>query len=205
MKNLKNYIYESVWDVDNNVESDNNEFVIDKIKQFIKDNYLSVDLKRLTFVFDKEKEKYVVSYNGVVGGVKLNTDSKSLVNDLFEWGTIKGWFSCSGCDSLESLEGSPEEVGRSFDCSNCQRLETLKGAPKRVGGNFSCSYCPKLTSLKGAPKEVGGNFYCYQCPITSLKGAPKEVGGNFHCYSCPNLHSLDGIGKVKGKIISDME
>ena len=138
MKNLKNYIYESVWDVDNNVESDNNEFVIDKIKQFIKDNYLSVDLKRLTFVFDKEKEKYVVSYNGVVAGVKLNTDSKSLVNDLFEWGTIKGWFSCSGCDSLESLEGSPEEVGRSFDCSNCQRLETLKGAPKNVKGNFYC-------------------------------------------------------------------
>ena len=205
MKNLKNYIYESVWDVDNNVESDNNEFVIDKIKQFIKDNYLSVDLKRLTFVFDKEKEKYVVSYNGVVAGVKLNTDSKSLVNDLFEWGTIKGWFSCSGCDSLESLEGSPEEVGRSFDCSNCQRLETLKGAPKRIGGNFSCSGCSKLTSLKGAPKEVGGSFYCYQCPITSLKGAPKEVGGNFHCYICPNLHSLDGIGKVKGEIISDIE
>ena len=58
MKNLKNYIYESVWDVDNNVESDNNEFVIDKIKQFIKDNYLSVDLKRLTFVFDKEKKGF---------------------------------------------------------------------------------------------------------------------------------------------------
>ena len=204
MKNLKNYIYESVWDVDNNVESDNNEFVIDKIKQFIKDNYLSVDLKRLTFVFDKEKEKYVVSCNGVTG-VKLNTDSKSLVNDLFEWGTIKGWFSCSGCDSLESLEGSPEKVGRSFDCSNCQRLETLKGAPKRVGGNFSCSGCSKLTSLEGAPKEVGGSFYCYQCPITTLKGAPKEVGGNFHCYSCPNLHSLDGIGKVKREIISDID
>ena len=205
MKNLKNYIYESVWDVDNNVESDNNEFVIDKIKQFIKDNYLSVDLKRLTFVFDKEKEKYVVSYNGVVAGVKLNTDSKSLVNDLFEWGTIKGWFSCSGCDSLESLEGSPEEVGRSFDCSNCQRLETLKGAPEHVRWNFSCSGCSKLTSLEGAPKKVGGSFYCYQCPITTLKGAPKEVGGNFHCYSCPNLHSLDGIGKVKGEIISDIE
>ena len=204
MKNLKNYIYESVWDVDNNVESDNNEFVIDKIKQFIKDNYLSVDLKRLTFVFDKEKEKYVVSYNGVTG-VKLNTDSKSLVNDLFEWGTIKGRFSCCGCDSLESLKGAPERVSRSFDCSNCQRLETLKGAPEHVRWNFSCSGCSKLTSLEGAPKKVGGSFYCYQCPITSLKGAPKEVGGNFHCYSCPNLHSLDGIGKVKGEIISDIE
>ena len=205
MKNLKDYIVESVWDVDNNVESDNNEFVIDEIKQFIKDNYINVNLKSLTFVFDKEKEKYVVSYNGVVAGVKLNTDSKSLVNDLFEWSTIKGWFSCCGCAKLETLQGAPERVSRSFDCSNCQRLETLKGAPKRVGGNFSCSSCPELKSLQGAPKEVGGSFYCYQCPITTLKGAPKEVGGNFHCYSCPNLHSLDDIGKVKGKIISDIE
>ena len=205
MKNLKDYIVESVWDVDNNVESDNNEFVIDEIKQFIKDNYINVNLKSLTFVFDKEKEKYVVSYNGVVAGVKLNTDSKSLVNDLFEWSTIKGWFSCCGCAKLESLQGAPKEVGGSFDCSNCQRLETLKGAPKRIGGNFSCSSCPELKSLQGAPKEVGGSFYCYQCPITTLKGAPKEVGGNFHCYSCPNLHSLDDIGKVKGKIISDIE
>ena len=41
MKNLKNYIYESVWDVDNNVESDNNEFVIDKIKQFIQNKKIN--------------------------------------------------------------------------------------------------------------------------------------------------------------------
>ena len=204
MKNLKNYICESVWDVDNNIEDDNNEFVIDKIKQFIKDNYLSVDLKRLTFVFDKEKEKYVVSCNGVTG-VKLNADSKSLVNDLFEWGTIKGWFSCCDCASLTTLKGAPKEVSGLFSCFRCPKLKTLKGAPKKVGGNFSCSGCSKLTSLEGAPKEVGGSFYCYQCPITSLKGAPKEVGGNFHCYSCPNLHSLDGIGKVKGEIISDIK
>ena len=204
MKNLKNYIYESVWDVDNNVESDNNEFVIDKIKQFIKDNYLSVDLKRLTFVFDKEKEKYVVSCNGVTG-VKLNTDSKSLVNDLFEWGKVNGCFDCCDCVNLTSLEGAPERVSRSFDCSNCQRLETLKGAPDFVRGDFWCGWCKKLFNLEGAPKRVGGTFYCPECPIITLQGAPEYVGGNFHCYSCPNLHSLDGIGKVKGKIISDIE
>ena len=48
----KNYSFESIWDIEDNVEDDNNEFIINKIKQFIKDNYETVDLKFLTFVFN---------------------------------------------------------------------------------------------------------------------------------------------------------
>ena len=33
----KNYSFESIWDIEDNVEDDNNEFIINKIKQFIKD------------------------------------------------------------------------------------------------------------------------------------------------------------------------
>ena len=62
MKNLKNYvkdyIFESVWDIEDNVDSDNKEFILNEVKRFIKDNYANVDLKRLTFVFNKKKEKY---------------------------------------------------------------------------------------------------------------------------------------------------
>ena len=219
MKNLKNYVknyvkdyinenylHESIWDVEDNIENDNNEFVIDEIRQFIKDNYYkNVNLKCLDCVFDNEKNKYVVSYTREVSEIKLRSEAKSIANDLFEWDLIDGWFDCSGCDNLTILKGAPKEVRGSFECHNCPKLDSLQGAPEYVGENFNCSYCPKLTTLEGAPKEVWGDFNCYSCSeLKSLKGAPKRVDGDFDCQWCPNLHSLNGIGKVRGRIDSNI-
>ena len=135
--------------------------------------------------------------------------------------TIGGWFSCHS-NQLTSLEGAPQTVGGSFICPYNQ-LTSLKGAPRKVGGDFWCSY-NQLTSLEGAPQTVGGNFDCKYNKLTSLEGAPRKVGGAFNCYSnyltslegvpqkiggwfdCrsnSNLHSLDGIGEVKGGVFKD--
>ena len=131
---------------------------------------------------------------------------------------VGGNFYCHK-NQLTSLEGAPTEVGRDFNCS-VNHLTSLKGAPQIVGEDFECSYnqitslegasktvgggfyCSrnKLTSLEGAPREVGGNFYCDNNKLTSLKGAPQTVGEDFDCYYNPNLHSLEGIGEVKGRI-----
>ena len=225
MKNLRSYLNESVWDIEDNVESDNKEFAIDEIKKFIKNNYY-ININRCEIVFDEKRNKYIVNLNGKLG-TTFNNKSKQLTNGLFEWGEIEGDFicaycknlttlqgapkriggnfSCSGCSKLTSLEGAPEYVGGTFICEYCSEFKSLKGAPKKVGGGFSCGYCSKLESLEGAPKEVGRNFNCVGCnKLSSLKGAPKEVGEDFRCHKCPNLHSLDGIGKVKGKILSDI-
>ena len=102
---------------------------------------------------------------------------------------------------LTSLEGAPQKVGGNFECSNNQ-LTSLKGAPQKVGGGFWC-YINRLISLEGAPQTVGRNFYCLNNQLTSLKGAPQKVGGAFDCYNNPNLHSLDGIGEVRGDIYKD--
>ena len=110
------------------------------------------------------------------------------------------WFNCS-CNRLTSLEGAPQTVGGGFSCSY-NRLTSLEGAPQKVGGDFSC-YNNQLTSLKGAPQIVGGDFECQKNQLTSLKGAPQLVGGWFQCHDNPNLHSLDGIGKVRGLIRKD--
>ena len=198
---IKDYINESVWDIEDNVESDNKEFVLNEVKRFIKDNYPNANPNSLTFVFDEEKEKYIVSTRG---GLRLSTEAKSLTNGLFEWDAVKGWFDCSKCP-ITTLEGSPKEVGGWFDCHSCQELESLKGAPEYVGGEFDCYNCTKPTSLEGAPKVVG-TFSCNGCTkLASLKGAPKEVKGDFLCRDCPKLSSLDGIGKVKGGIFSDIK
>ena len=135
--------------------------------------------------------------------------------------TVGKDFYCSD-NQLTSLEGAPREVGRSFICYNnyltslkgaprevvgnfyCSdnQLTSLKGAPREVGGNFSCSN-NKLTSLEGAPQKVGEYFNCSDNQLTSLKGAPKTVGRDFRCYDNLELHSLDGIGEVTGKIYKD--
>ena len=110
---------------------------------------------------------------------------------------VGGSFYCTD-NQLTSLEGAPEKVSGGFYCSSNQ-LTTLKGAPKKVGEYFNCSY-NQLTTLKGAPKEVGSAFDCFNNHLTSLEGAPQTIGGNFDCRKNPNLHSLDGIGEVKGEI-----
>ena len=139
-----------------------------------------------------------------------------------------GWtFECS-YNQLTSLEGAPKTVGGGFDCSYNQ-LTSLKGAPTEVGGDFNCSwnklislegapkevgnltkrigsfYCSRnqLTSLKGAPNSVGFDFYCKNNKLTSLKGAPQIIGRDFCCEGNPNLHSLDGIGEVRGDLYKD--
>ena len=134
---------------------------------------------------------------------------------------VGGNFNCN-YNKLTSLEGAPQTVGGDFECQSNQ-LSSLEGAPQKVGGRFNCSW-NKITSLKGAPQKVGGNFYCsnnqlislegapqtikksfmcYKNRLISLKGAPQEVGENFYCYSNPKLHSLEGIGEVKGEIVKD--
>ena len=135
--------------------------------------------------------------------------------------TVGGHFSCSD-NRLTSLKGAPQEVVKDFSCYDNQ-LTSLEGAPKEVGWSFSCSnnhltslkgapqtvhkdfWCHEnhLTSLEGAPQEVGRDFVCSDNQLTSLKGAPQIVGGGFNCCNNPNLHSLDGIGEVRGKIYKD--
>ena len=113
---------------------------------------------------------------------------------------IGGWFGCAN-NQLISLERAPKTVGGDFYCYG-NKLTSLEGAPQEVGGSFIC-YDNQITSLKGAPQKVRGSFICSNNKLTSLKGAPQKVGGIFSCHSNPNLHSLDGIGEVRGDIVKD--
>ena len=100
---------------------------------------------------------------------------------------------------LTSLIGSPKEVGRDFIVKNCDRLKSLEGAPQKVGRDFCCSRCGRLQSLEGAPQEVKGTFDCYGCDsLKSLKGAPQKVGRDFNCSCCSRLKSLEGAPKEIG-------
>ena len=167
----------------------------------------------------EDKDGFTITFGKVTGDFKcLSLNLISLKGAPQEVG---GWFSCPN-NKLTSLEGAPQKVGGDFNCSN-NKLTSLKGAPKTVGWTFDCSE-NQLTSLEGAPQKVGGDFYCYNNKLTSLEGAPqkvgwafdcswnqlsslegapREVGGNFKCYSNPNLHSLEGIGQIKGKAYKD--
>ena len=145
---------------------------------------------------------YLTSLEGAPKEIKGNFDCSGNYLTSLEGAsqTIGGNFSCS-YNKLTSLKGAPQEVGGNFYCYENQ-LASLKGAPQKVGENFNCSF-NQLTSLKGAPKEVGNDFYCFENQLTSLEGAPQKVGGNFKCHRNPSLHSLNGIGEVKGGIYKD--
>ena len=71
-------------------------------------------------------------------------------------------------------------------------------------GDLDCSD-KKLISLFGCPSIVTGHFNCSYNKLTSLEGAPEKVGGGFDCSYNPDLESLDGIGKVKEEIYSNID
>ena len=70
----------------------------------------------------------------------VDEDHKTKLNVLDISG-VTGNFNCANCDSLQSLEGAPENVKFSFYCYDCKSLKSLKGAPKEVGGIFNCEKC----------------------------------------------------------------
>jgi hypothetical protein len=139
------------------------------------------------------------TYNSKTGLVDVKGDFwckgeklKSLAGIKF--GKVSGYFDCSR-NNLTSLEGAPQEVGRSFRCKG-NKLTSLEGAPQEVGGDFYCTE-NRLTSLEGAPQKVGGDFYCTENRLTSLEGAPQKVGGSFYC-SENRLTSLEGSPQEVG-------
>ena len=67
------------------------------------------------------------------------------------------------------------KVTLSFNCSD-NSLTSLTGAPQSVGKFFNCSD-NSLTSLDGAPREVGGSINCFNNPITEwvIEGILREM------------------------------
>ena len=193
MINLKNYIIESLFDIDDNIDN-MDESIKDQINQFLNDNFTNASKCKISEKPNRDG-KYEISSNGDV--VVKNKSITSLTNGLFIWTNVKYSFDCSNCNLLTSLEGAPEEIGRDFNCFGCHSLKSLEGAPKEVGDGFYCTNCKSLTSLEGAPKEVGGDFSCFNCDsLTSLKGAPKEVGGDFYCSRCKGEFIEEDVKKV---------
>ena len=149
-------INSSLLDIEGTLDS-GNEAIRQNIKKWIKDNFRVVGLKISDI--PNEEGKYKVSALDVD---VTNKNITSLTNGMFIWTIVRGYFTCSYCPSLKTLEGAPKEVGCNFYCSNCQSLTSLKGAPKLINGNFSCSNCDNLISLKDAPNYVTV-FCCNNC------------------------------------------
>ena len=107
------------------------------------------------------------------------------ISDYGQFGNGIKNFSCSYCNNLKSLEGSPETVNGDFYCFGCSNLESLEGSPETVNGDFYCFGCSNLESLECCPKTVGGNFSCSGCEnLKSLQGSPEEINGDFYCSDC---------------------
>jgi len=142
---------------------------------------------------------WVVNAQGKIDveGTVFCVDFKQMKRLPVKFGKVSGGFNSRDCSSLETLEGSPEEVGDGFSVAWCTSLKTLEGAPKIVKGSFLCYECDSLISLQGAPEKVGKYFYCDNCVrLTTLEGAPREVGDTFNCNECHNLTTLKGAPTV---------
>lgn len=117
---------------------------------------------------------------------------------VFQWGVIKGNFSCARC-LLISLEGAPREVHGNFDCSG-NKFILLDHSPEIVKGDYLCYNNKSLRSLQGCTRKIGGNFDISNCGIPRLANGPIEVGGDYNL-AMNECQTLGGIAKkIGGKI-----
>jgi hypothetical protein len=186
MRSLKEYLVEGLADwsddkLDKKISKQTTKAVIkQEIIEWIMNNTFGRRYKN-KLKFDFNTTPVSVNYDGCIN---METFITSLTNELFQWGYVSGNFDCRHCNSITSLEGSPEKVGNVFDCSYCKSLKTLEGAPKEVGGSFYCRNCDALTSLEGAPKHVGGWFRCNDCGTKFTEDDVKKVSdvkGKINC------------------------
>ena len=213
MVNLNEYIKEGLFDNIDKLEGKNGlESNAKQLKKDIIDwicsnyynqpnGYKSHLVKKRDLQINMETIPPTVNYdakNSLENRLFASNNITSLNNNgMFQWGTVTKDFICSN-SKIETLEGSPKEVGGRFYCDSCKNLISLEGAPEKVNW-FSCSRCDNLTSLKGVPKEVEMYFNCIKCKsLKSLKGAPEKVGRDFVCAYCSSLTSLKGAPKEVG-------
>lgn len=117
----------------------------------------------------------------------------------FTFNNVTGNFTVNSV-GLESLEGSPRTVGRSFECVG-NNLTSLVGAPDTVGWMFDCRK-NKLTNLEGCPQQLE-NLYCNDNKLTTLEGAPKERVATLYCQN-NFLTDLYGAPRVvEGDLIAE--
>ena len=126
MKNLKEYISESIFDIDDNIDNVDKS-IKDQINQFLNDNFINASKCKISEKPNKDG-KFEVSSNSDVR-VK-NKQITSLTNGSFIWTYIKGDFICDHCDSLKSLKGAPKEVGGDFSCYGCAGKFTVEDVKK---------------------------------------------------------------------------
>ena len=221
-------VYKDTWEVaelyngaDNEIKMELPSYIMKAIDKERK-NYKEKEINKLKSIFTFNPHTNRYDYDGDLDrNILKNFLSEDKDGFIINFGKVTGNFDCS-IIGLKSLKGAPQEVGGSFDCS-WNYLISLEGAPQKVGRNFKCSenqltslegapqkvsgsfrcYNNQLTSLEGAPTEIDEDFWCSYNQLTSLKGAPQTIGRDFYCEGNPNLHSLDGIGEVRGDIFKD--
>ena len=114
------------------------------IKRYTINDDLTVDVNGGIYLFQKEFKKFPVKFRKVTG-----------------------YFSCSNCANLTSLEGCPESVGGDFSCSNCTSLTSLEGCPESVGEGFYCN-----NTIFAKPLEALGKN-----KMLKIFGGPKPASG----------------------------
>jgi hypothetical protein len=203
MKDLKEYIKEGLFDIEDIEGKNSLEYNTKQLEKDIKDWICSHYRLRRSKMSEIKRSSLTVNTRTTPPTVNCSSDLYAHLltslnnNGMFQWGKVKGSFECTNCTKLESLEGAPKKVGSWVDCSFCSSLESLEGAPEEVGSFFLCNNCSSLKTLEGAPKIIGEWFDCSNCKsLKSLEGAPKEVGGYFNCTDCGTRFADEDVKKV---------
>jgi hypothetical protein len=126
----------------------------------------------------------------VDGDVDLDIDTITKLPVKF--GVVSGSFDIGG-SMLDTLEGCPKIVGRTFNCSYTE-ITSFAGGPEQVGAGYIAEGLTQLTTLKGLPRVVPTVLNLSGTSrITNLEGISERIG-TLHLpaskFTAHNIHKM---------------
>ena len=170
MKELRTYINESIFDVDDNIDKVDVNTKIHKTQEYLSKYYCKSKWD-ISKKLNNEGKVEVSSNDNVLA--RHESGIRTLTNEYFVFKTIHGNFDVSECLDLETLKGAPKIIYGDFCCYDCPSLKRLDTDTIQVTGNFDISNCTELESLEGSPKEVNKYFVYYHAG-GSISGKSKK-------------------------------
>lgn len=118
--------------------------------------------------------------------LELKSESQSLTNGIFKWGTVNA-MAISDSD-IQDISDAPKYIGEMFMLRRT-KVQSLKGFPKKCR-HFTMSYCYNVFTLEGMENSDCETLELINGSITNLTGCPSNIS-KLIITDCERLENIE--------------
>lgn len=169
MLQLRDYLEESILDMDSVIDNIDSNLMDDWFKNYVKGSYKVKKLRNNTYQIQGsinitkyyENEFPNIFISKVTGNVYIEDCNVQSLKGLFSEGCeIKGTLSITNCNQITDLQYAPESI-KNLSITSCSKFKSLDGVPRFID-TISIMKCGKKFTKNQIQKSVSfvQNIFC---------------------------------------------